>query len=55
MLPTFRLRLARSAYEAALAAARDDPSALAWARLLRAGRNLREAQRDVELDRAGRG
>ena len=39
-----RLSLARQAYRVALEAARADSTPRTWARLLRASRNLREAQ-----------
>jgi hypothetical protein len=47
-----RVDLARGAYKAAVDAARAEPTPARWARLLRAGKNLRDAIEDAARDRS---
>ena len=54
MAPQTRLTLARQAYQAALRAARAQSTPRTWARLVRAGQNLREALYEAERVQARR-
>ncbi|MFL5264458.1 MAG: hypothetical protein ACJ79R_21055 [Anaeromyxobacteraceae bacterium] len=48
MAPAHRLALAKQAYVAAVRAARAQSTPRTWARLLRAGQNVREAKAHAE-------